>query len=237
MTAPPPLRLAPLVSGLALATAAALSRHPAPLAVLLVVTLAVAPRPRAPYFLFALVGAAMNGLFSWYGDTVLWRAPFTVALLGRPAFTVEALLLGLVTGAQVAIIAAAVAAALTRTSPEAVARLVPGAGARLATGLALRAAPDLAADVAAMRAAQAVRGTAPAGLAGAGHLLVPLVARSLDRSMTTLEVLYARGGDARPTAARPVAGGAAGLRAACSLALVVGRRVAGWWPTADLMPA
>jgi energy-coupling factor transporter transmembrane protein EcfT len=229
-------RLTPLLSAAAVALAAGLTRHPLPLVLLVAAMLVVAPRPRWPVLAFAVVGFVMNGLFSWHGATSLWVADFTVPLLGRPRLTAEALTLGLATAMQVAVVSLAFLVAFSRTSPQAVARLVPGTGPRLAVRIGLRALPDLAEDARAMRAGLAVRGVETHGVRGAGNLLVPLVSRSLDRAMQTVEVLYARGAGARPRASMPLAWGTRDVVAVALLAALAACWLTGLWPQADYFP-
>lgn len=196
--------LAPLAAGLLLLLVAVTLRHPFPLLLLLLAVWPLAPRPRWPLGALAAAGFVMNGLFSWHGATVLWRAPFTLALLGRPRITAEALASGLVTGLQIALAAVALLWALSRVAPQAVARLLPGQGPRTAAFVALRALPDTVRDARAMQVALAARGIDAGGARGAGHLLVPLTARSLDRAADTTALWHARGGGAKPRRAVPL---------------------------------
>lgn len=232
----PPLTVSPLLAAVAIASAALLSRHPLPLAILTAALLLVAPRPRWPVVAFAAIGFVMNGLFSWHGATVLWTATFTVPLMGRPRLTVEALALGGVTALQVAVVALAFLIAFTRTPPQAVARLVPGVGPRIATVVGLRALPDFVRDATALRRGMQVRGLETRGARGAGNLLVPLVARSLDRAATTIEVLHARGAGARPRTAIPLAFGVRDVMAVTVFVALVTAWAVGLWPQAVFFP-
>lgn len=233
---PPQRRLTPFLVAAAVAAASLLTRHPLPLVVLLIALLPLAPRPRWPIAAFAAVGFVMNGLFSWYGATELWVADFRVPLMGRPRLTAEALASGGATAVQVAVATVALLIAFARTAPQALARLMPGAGPRLATGVALRAVPDFARDARAIRHGMAVRGLETRGVRGASHLLVPLVARSLDRAATTIEVLYARGAGARPRSAVPVRWTAWDVLAVATLGVLFAAWAAGVWPEATYLP-
>lgn len=229
-------RLGSLLAGTLLAVIALTVRHPLPLAVLVVVAWPGAPRPRWPLLSIAAAGLVLNGLLSWNGDTVLWRAPFTLSLLGRPMVTQEALLSGLTTSLQLLVAGLAAAIALTRTPPDALARLVPGAGPRIAVHLALRALPDLGRDAQAMRHALRARGIETRGVRGGSHLLVPLVARSLDRTAATVEVLHARGAGSRSRPAARVVLTAAGTLALAGIALWLGALWTGAAPRAAYYP-
>lgn len=216
---------------------ALITRHPAPLAVLLLLLLPRMTGPRWPVLLIAASGFVMNGLFSWHGATELWRAPFTLDLVGRPRLTLEAMASGLTTGLQIGVAAFALMWGFAGTPPHAVARLVPGRSARIATLLGLRAVPELRRDATAMHHALAVRGIEARGVRGAGHVLVPLTARSLDRASDALEGMHARGMDAPARPAVPLRAGAMGWTSLAAIALLLLAAATGTLPAASYFPA
>ena len=195
-----------LAAGLALAATGLLLTHP----VAAVLTLALAAwftratgaHRQAPWLPKAALGIGVavlvfNGLFSWNGATVLYRAPFRIAMLGRPTLTLEAIQWGAVAGVQIAISVLALGAATLVVPPEALQRALVRIGAPTplarAGALALRLVPDTTRDAEAMRQALATRGQATDGLRGASQVLVPLTARSLDRAQLAEEALVMRG--------------------------------------------
>lgn len=232
----PERRVTPLLVAASVVAASLLTRHPLPLLVLLAALLPFAPRPRWPIAAFAAVGFVMNGLFSWYGATELWVADFRIPLMGRPRLTAEALASGGATAVQVAVATLALLIAFSRTTPQALARLMPGTGPRLAAGVAFRAVPDFARDAKAIRHGLAVRGVETRGVRGASQLLVPLVARSLDRAATTIEVLYARGAGARPRTAVATRWTPWDGLAVLTLVGLIAAWATGLWPEATYLP-
>lgn len=181
-----------------------------PLAVVLALGLALAyahilhVRQRTPWIHRAALGIglavlAFNALFSWNGATVLWTAPFRLDLLGRPRLTLEALTWGALAAAQLAATVLALGAATLAVPPERLHRALVRAGApaplATAAGLALRLAPDTSRDAEAMRQALATRGVDTGTVRGNAEVLVPLTARTLDRSLVSEEALRMRGYD------------------------------------------
>lgn len=207
MTGDPPA--APtLAAGLSLAAASMLLTHPLAVAALLAASLAFAHATgaldRSPFLVRIALGlgvavVAFNALFSWNGATVLYEAPLRITWLGRPRFTLEAIAWGAVAGTQLASTTLALGSATLTVPPEALheALVRVGAPKRLATAgaLALRLVPDTTRDAGAMRRALRTRGLDTDGLRGLSHVLVPLTARSLDRSLVAEEALTMRGYD------------------------------------------
>ncbi len=210
-----------LVAGLLIATVAMLLTHPLAVAATLALALAYAHRERVqastPWVHRSALGIglavlAFNALFSWNGATALWEAPVTIALLGRPRLTLEALSFGATAGAQLAATVLALGTATLKTPPETLHRALTRTGLpawfATAAGLALRLVPDTARDAHAMDRALQARGVPTRGLRGKSHVLVPLTARSLDRAMVAEEALLTRGYDPdndTPTRLPPVA--------------------------------
>jgi energy-coupling factor transporter transmembrane protein EcfT len=229
-------RLDTLLAPASVALAALLTRHPLPLILLLAALWPRIPRPRTYLVAFALLGLILNGLFSWYGATELWAAPFTLSLMGRPRLTLEALALGAATGLQISVVAAAFIIAFTRTRPQDVARLVPGQGPKIATALALRTLPELARDAKGLRDGLALRGVDVDGVRGTASLLSPLVARSLDRTSQSLELLWVRGAGAPPRAATALRIDTTTILSALMLLLVPILWATGLWPQDQYLP-
>ena len=196
-----------LAAGLLLAILPFVVTHPVALLGLLLVALwfvrVTGVRARAPWLLrlalvLGLSAWALNALFSWHGSTELWRAPFTVTLLGRPRLTLEALVWGGLAGAQIATAVLASTAATLSVPPETLHRALVAIGLPrgLATagGLALRLVPDLTRDARALSVALSARGVETGTLRGKAQTLVPLTARALDRAGAAEEALLLRGG-------------------------------------------
>lgn len=197
-----------LAAGVGLALVAMLLTHPLAVAACLVLAGILTAKTRlhetSPALLAAAatIGAAVlafNGLFAWRGSTIVWEAPFRLALLGRPRFTLEALAWGATAGGQLAATVLALGAATVAVPPEALNRAMERVGlpASLARagGLALRLVPDTKRDAEAMRDALLVRGVDTSTVRGASQTLVPLAARSLDRARVAEEALLVRGYD------------------------------------------
>ncbi len=197
-----------LPAGGALALTAMLLTHPLAILACLGLTawlvLATGVHKRSPFLLRGAAGLAVavllfNTLLSWNGSTVLYRAPFRIALLGRPLITAEAMAWGAMAGGQLAATVLALGAATLAAPPEALHRGMAKLGAPRsvahAAGLALRLVPDTTRDARAMRQALRVRGVSTDGVRGASRVLVPLTARALDRAQLAEEALTLRGYD------------------------------------------
>lgn len=230
-----------LAAGAALAVVVLVVTHPVAVAALLALAWVLARSTgafeRAAYlgklaFGIAVSVALLNALFSWNGTTELWRAPFRIALLGRPRLTLEAIAWGIVAGGQLAATVLAVGAATLAVPPESLHKALVAIGlptpVATAGSLALRLAPDTARDAQAMRRALHTRGVSTAGVRGASHVLVPLTARSLDRALVAEEALVLRGYDTNAPGARARVPLLLGLAAVASIGLAVAAAV--WGP-------
>jgi energy-coupling factor transport system permease protein len=175
--------------------------------------LSAAPPPRRLYAVTAigsgLVVFALNPFVSVQGLTVLWQGPHIPIL--DTQITVEEVAYGAGAGMRVAASALAVAAFVRLADPDLLLRACSRVAPRSAmiAALATRMLPALERDAAGIVTAartRAARMSAPRTAAG---LLGPLLASSLERSLSVAEAMEARGygGPGRTRApARPLTG-------------------------------
>jgi len=200
------------------------------------VLLAAAPPPRRLYAVAAigsgLVVFALNPFVSVQGLTVLWQGPHIPILDAQ--VTVEEVAFGAGAGMRVAASALAIAAFVRLVDADLLLRTVSRVAPRSAmiAALATRMLPALERDAAGIATAartRAARMSAPRTAAG---LLGPLLASSLERSLSVAEAMEARGYGAsgRTRAPERAATGREWALVAvggCALALVVGGLIGG----------
>jgi len=192
-----------------LAAAALLARHTVSVAVLAAVLLAVclrAPvRRRWPYLLGAVGSSVALFVITPFVErlpgTVFWSGP-TIPVVGTLDVTSTELSGALFNACRLAAVSLAFAAYALWLDHD---RLVQPAGfARrsvLAVALATRLVPAPERDAAGLVGALRGRGVEPGGLRGRARLLSPLLAGSLERSLSLAEAMEARG-FGRPGATR-----------------------------------
>jgi energy-coupling factor transport system permease protein len=202
-----PASAAALLFGLA--AAALLARHTVPVAVLAALLLLVclrAPAPRRwPYLLGALGSSVALFLVTPFVErlpgTLLWSGP-AIPVVGTLDVTTAELSGALFNALRLAAVSLAFTAYALLLDHD---RLVQAAGfARrsvLAVALATRLLPALERDSIGLVEALRGRGVDPAGLRGRAKLLSPLLAGSLERSLSLAEAMEARG-FGRPGATR-----------------------------------
>ena len=175
------------------------------------ITCAPAQGRRAPLspLRFAAVAvplaALFNGLTAHLGDTVLFRLPNWLPLLGGPV-TLEALVFGATSGLLLTAIFGAFAVFNQATPVHGLVRLVPRAfhEAGVVLSIALTYIPQTTRSLARIREAQAVRGHRVRGLRDWLPILVPLLVSGLERSMGLAEAMVARGYGAVSDRAQPL---------------------------------
>jgi len=151
-----------------------------------------------PMLLIVAVGAATALLITFAvshtGLHVLWSLPDGVPVFGG-AFTVEALVFGVVSGLGIAAAVLAVAPLSLVTSPHELLDALPSAlsrsGAVVATALNLL--PALARSATEIRDAQRLRGVRTSRLSGVAHVAVPVVLTAVEDSVRLGEAMEARG--------------------------------------------
>jgi energy-coupling factor transporter transmembrane protein EcfT len=198
--------------------------------------LAAAPPPRRLYAVTAigsgLVVFAINPFVSVQGLTLLWQGPHIPIL--DTQITVEEVAYGAGAGMRVAASALAVAAFVRLADPDlllrALARVAPRSA--LIAALATRMLPTLERDAAGIVTAARTRAARISSPRTAAGLLGPLLASSLERSLSVAEAMEARGyGGPRRTRAPErgmtprewiLAGLGAGALALLTAALVLG---------------
>jgi energy-coupling factor transporter transmembrane protein EcfT len=193
----------------ALAAAALLAGHTVSVAVLAAVLLAVCLRApgtrRWPYLVGALGSAAALFVVTPFVErlpgVVYWTGP-TIPVVGTLDVTSTELSGALFNACRLAAVSLAFAAYALWLDHD---RLVQAAGfARrsvLAVALATRLVPALERDAAGLVEALRGRGLEPEGLRGRARLVSPLLAGSLERSLSLAEAMEARG-FGRPGATR-----------------------------------
>jgi energy-coupling factor transport system permease protein len=182
------------------------ARNPLYIVVLLLVTtvVGVAYVPsqgrRAPLspLRFAAVAvplsALFNGLTVHIGNTVLFRLPGWIPLLGGP-LTLEAFLFGATNGLTLTAIFSGFAVFNQVTPVRDLAQLTPRAfhEAGVVLSIALTFIPQMRRSLNRIREAQAVRGHRVRGLRDWLPVVVPLLVSGLERSMGLAEAMVARG--------------------------------------------
>jgi energy-coupling factor transporter transmembrane protein EcfT len=198
--------------------------------------LAAAPPPRRLYAMTAigsgLVVFAINPFVSVQGLTLLWQGPHIPIL--DTQITVEEVAYGAGAGMRVAASALAVAAFVRLADPDlllrALARVAPRSA--MIAALATRMLPALERDAAGIVTAARTRAARMGSPRTAAGLLGPLLASSLERSLSVAEAMEARGygGPGRTRAPeRGMTGRELVLAAigACALALVAAALILG----------
>jgi energy-coupling factor transport system permease protein len=171
-----------------------------------------------------------NGLTNHLGDTILFRLPTWLPLLGGPV-TLEALVFGAMNGLVLAAILSGFAT-INRTIPTRdLVRITPRAfhEAGVVLSIALTLIPQTRRSLAQIREAQAVRGHRVRGLGDWLPIVVPLLVNGMERSMGLAEAMVARGygaTDDRPNPRR--------LQALLSLGLLA---LLGGWGSWLFLPA
>jgi len=198
--------------------------------------LAAAPPPRRLYAVTAigsgLVVFAINPFVSVQGLTVLWQGPHIPIL--DTQVTVEEVAYGAGAGMRVAASALAVAAFVRLADPDlllrAFARVAPRSA--MIAALATRMLPTLERDAAGILTAARARAARMSKARTAAGLLGPLLASSLERSLSVAEAMEARGygSSGRTRAPERAATGREWVLAAvggCALVLVTGALIGG----------
>ena len=207
------LRLSAVPAALLLAAAGAaalLARHPASVATISAVLLAVCLRAPAGHRRLYLFGALSTGIgvffvspFLWVeGSAPLWRGP-VVPVLGPLDVTRQEIVIAALNGLRLTAVGLAFAAYALLLDHD---RLVTAAGfarrSALAVALATRLVPTLERDAVGLAEAVRGRGIRLEGARGRARLLSPLVAGSLERASSLAEAMEARGfGQTEPTRA------------------------------------
>jgi energy-coupling factor transport system permease protein len=198
--------------------------------------LAAAPPPRRLYAVTAigsgLVVFAINPFVSVQGLTVLWQGPHIPIL--DTQITVEEVAYGAGAGMRVAASALAVAAFVRLVDPDLLLRAFSRIAPRSAmiAALATRMLPALERDAAGIVTAARTRAARTSKPRTAAGLLGPLLASSLERSLSVAEAMEARGygspartrAPERATTGREWAVAAVG---GCALLLVAGALIGG----------
>ena len=168
------------------------------------------------------LAALFNGLTAHLGDTVLFRLPDWLPLLGGPV-TLEALVFGATNGLTLTVIFSAFAVFNQVTPVHDLVRLTPRAfhEAGVVLSIALTFIPQTTRSLNRIREAQAVRGHRVRGLRDWLPIVVPLLVSGLERSMGLAEAMVARGYGAVSDQAQP-------LRTQGLLALGLFSLLGGW---------
>ncbi len=140
------------------------------------------------------LAAAFNALTVHFGETILFRLPGWLPLLGGRV-TVEALVFGLINGLNLAVIFGGFSVFNRVTPVHDLARLAPQAfhEAGVVVSIALTFIPETNRSLNRIREAQAVRGHRVRGLRDWLPIVVPLLVSGLERSMGLAEAMVARG--------------------------------------------
>ncbi|MGD1996068.1 MAG: energy-coupling factor transporter transmembrane component T [Anaerolineae bacterium] len=140
------------------------------------------------------LAALFNGLTAHAGETVLFRLPDWLPLLGGP-ITLEALVFGAMNGLALTAIFASFAVFNRVTWVRDLMRLTPRAfhEAGVVLSIALTFIPQTTRSLSRIREAQAVRGHRVRGLRDWVPIVVPLLVSGLERSMRLAEAMVARG--------------------------------------------
>jgi len=151
------------------------------------------------------LAALFNGLTAHLGDTVLFRLPDWLPLLGGPV-TLEALVFGATNGLTLAAIFSGFAVFNQVTPARDLVQLAPRAfhEAGVVLSIALTFIPQTTRSLNRIREAQAVRGHRVRGLRDWLPIIVPLLVSGLERSMGLAEAMVARGYGAVSDRAQPL---------------------------------
>jgi energy-coupling factor transport system permease protein len=175
------------------------------------------------------LSALFNALTVHFGDTVLFRLPGWLPLLGGPV-TLEAFVFGAQNGLVLTVIFAGFAVFNQVTPVRDLVGLTPRAfhEAGVVISIALTFVPQTIRSLNRIRQAQAVRGYRLRGLRDWPPIVVPLLISGLERSMGLAEAMVARGYGAVSDQAQP-------LRTSAGLVLGLLTLLGGWliflfWP-------
>jgi len=151
------------------------------------------------------LSALFNGLTVHVGDTVLFRLPEWIPLLGGPV-TLEALVFGATNGLTLTAIFSGFAVVNQVTPVRDLVQLTPRAfhEAGVVLSIALTFIPQTTRSLNRIREAQAVRGHRVRGLRDWLPVIVPLLVSGLERSMGLAEAMVARGYGAVSDRAQPL---------------------------------
>ncbi len=154
-----------------------------------------APVNPLPFAGFAiLAGTAINALTTHFGETVLFRLPAGIPLLGGPV-TAEGAVYGALNGLTLAAIFAAFMMLNLAVSARDMVRWIPRAFSPVAlvVSIAVTFAPATLRQVRQVREAQAVRGHRMRGLRDWLPLFMPVLVGGLERAFQLAEAMTARG--------------------------------------------
>lgn len=155
-----------------------------------------APRPSLLRVAWAipLVTALINAIAVRLGETVLFRIPAALPLLGGPV-TLEALLFGFLTGYSLLVLLTLFATFGAVADYHALLRLAPGFlfQAALVTNIALTFVPQTGRALEEIRQAQRIRGHQFRGWRDLPPLILPLLTMGLERSIALAEAMESRG--------------------------------------------
>ena len=151
------------------------------------------------------LAAAFNALTVHFGETILFRLPGWLPLLGG-RITVEALVFGLINGLNLTVIFGGFSVFNRVTPVHDLARLAPQAfhEAGVVVSIALTFMPETNRSLNRIREAQAVRGHRVRGLRDWLPIVVPLLVSGLERSMGLAEAMVARGYGAMSDRSHPL---------------------------------
>ena len=141
-----------------------------------------------------LFGAFFNALNVHVGDSVLFRLPEALPLIGGP-ITAEALAYGAVSGLSFAVLLEWFGLFVARVPARDLAQLAPRSfhAVGLVVTLALGLAPSTRSRLREIQAAQAARGHRPRGVRDWLPLWVPLLVAGLEQASQLAEAMMARG--------------------------------------------
>jgi energy-coupling factor transport system permease protein len=164
--------------------------------------------------------ALLNAAWTRAGDSVLFRLPASIPLLGGPV-TLEALVYGALNGAVLVILLSGFAAFNSALSARDQIGFVPrGFDALAVTGsIAIAYVPTTLRHARAIRDAQAVRGADLNGWRAWLPMFIPLLIGGLERAFDLAEALGARGFAATPEPSRAAVAQAAFVAGLAALAL------------------
>jgi energy-coupling factor transport system permease protein len=222
-----------LLWALAVLVTASSTRNPLYVVLVLLIAavgeLACAPRRRGGLlspFRFGAVAVPLAALFSGltvhFGETVLFRLPTWLPLLGGP-LTLEALMYGATNGLTLTAIFSSFATFNRVTPARDLVRLAPRAfhEAGVVLSIALTFVPQMTRSLEQIREAQAVRGHRVRGLRDWLPIFVPLLVGGLERALGLAEAMVARGYGA-------ISNRAHSLRVQALLALGLTTLLLGW---------
>jgi energy-coupling factor transport system permease protein len=171
------------------------------------------------------LATVFNGLTVHFGETVLFRLPAWLPLLGGPV-TLEACVYGAINGLTLTAIFSGFSTFNRVTPARDLVRLTPRAfhEAGVVLSIALTFVPQMTRSLSRIREAQAVRGHRVRGLRDWLPIFVPLLISGLERALGLAEAMVARGYGA-------ISDQAHSLRAQALLALGLLALLLGWLAT------